>query len=47
LERANRDPHLLVEEVAKRGEVFRGWRVGKGSYLPLFLVFILLLIVTP
>jgi hypothetical protein len=34
----------LVVEVAKRGEVFRGQRVERGSYLPLFLVFTLLLI---
>jgi hypothetical protein len=38
------DPCLLAEEVTKRGEVFRGCRVGRRSYLPLFLVFILLLI---
>jgi hypothetical protein len=35
---------LLAKEVTKRGEVFRGQRVGRGSYLPLFHVFILLLI---
>jgi hypothetical protein len=43
LVRANRDPHLLAEEVAKRGKVFGGWRVGRWSYLPLFLIFVLLL----
>jgi hypothetical protein len=39
---------LVAEEVAKRGEVFEGggWRVGRGSYLPLILVFILLFIIT-
>jgi hypothetical protein len=33
----------LTEEVVEQGEVFRGRRVAKGSYLPLFLIFILLL----
>jgi hypothetical protein len=36
----NGDPRLLTEEVTKRGEVFRGRRVGRGSYLPLFLLLI-------
>jgi hypothetical protein len=44
--RANRDPRLLVEDVIKREEVFEGQRVGRGSYLPLFLVFVLFFIVT-
>jgi hypothetical protein len=30
----NRDPRLLTEEVTKQGEVFRGWRVGRGNYFP-------------
>jgi hypothetical protein len=38
----NGDPRLLAEEVTKRGEVFRGRRVGRGSYFTLFLVFVLL-----
>jgi hypothetical protein len=36
------DPRLLAEEVTKRGEVFRGRRVGRGSYFTLFLAFVLL-----
>jgi hypothetical protein len=35
---------LLAEEVTKRGEVFRGQRVGRGSYLLLFLIFIFILL---
>jgi hypothetical protein len=30
----NEDPHLLAEEVTKRGEIFKGQRVGRGSYPP-------------
>jgi hypothetical protein len=41
----NRDPNLLAEKVTKQGEVFRGRRVGRGSYFPLFLIFVFLLIV--
>jgi hypothetical protein len=37
---------LSAEEVTKRGEVLRRQRVGRGSYLPLFLIFILLFVVT-
>jgi hypothetical protein len=37
---------VLAKEVAKRWEVFGGRRVGRGSYLPLFLLFILLFIIT-
>jgi hypothetical protein len=36
---------LLVKEVTKQGEVFRGRRVGRGSYFSLFLIFVLLLII--
>jgi hypothetical protein len=35
---------LLDEEVAKQGEVFKGRRVGRENYLPLFPIFTLLLI---
>jgi hypothetical protein len=41
----NEDPRLLAEEDTNRGEVFRGQRVGRGSYFPLFLIFILLLLI--
>jgi hypothetical protein len=37
---------LLVKEVTKQREVFRGRRVGRGSYFSLFLIFILLLIIS-
>jgi hypothetical protein len=37
---------LLAKEVAKRREVLERQRVGRGSYLPLFLFFVLLFIVT-
>jgi hypothetical protein len=36
---------LSAKEVAKQGEHFRGWRVKSGSYLPIFLIFTLLLII--
>jgi hypothetical protein len=44
--RANGDPWLRAEEVTNLGEIFGVQRVGKGSYLPLFLIFILLFVVT-
>jgi hypothetical protein len=44
--RTNGDPWLRAEEVTNLGEIFEVRRVGKGSYLPLFLIFILLFIVT-
>jgi hypothetical protein len=34
---------LLAEEVSDQTEVFRAWRVGRESYHPCFLIFILLL----
>jgi hypothetical protein len=34
--RANGDPCLLAKKVTMRGEVFTGWRVGRGSYLLFF-----------
>jgi hypothetical protein len=37
---------LLDEEVIKREEVLRRRRVGRGSYLSLFIIFILLFFVT-
>jgi hypothetical protein len=37
---------LLDEEVIKRGDVLGGRRVGGGSYLSLFIIFILLFFVT-
>jgi hypothetical protein len=37
---------LLAEEVAKRWEVFTGWRVERGSNHPLLPILILLLIAT-
>jgi hypothetical protein len=33
----------LAEQDTEWGDVFMGWRVRRGSYLPLFLFFILLL----
>jgi hypothetical protein len=36
----NGDHRLLTEEGTKRGDDFMGRRVGRGSYFPLFLVFI-------
>jgi hypothetical protein len=36
----------LAKEVTKRGEVFRWWREGRGSYLPLFIVFLLLIAIS-
>jgi hypothetical protein len=41
----NRDPCLPAEEVTKQWEVFRGQRAGRGSYLPLFFVFTILLLI--
>jgi hypothetical protein len=32
----------MAKEVTKHCEVFRGRRVGRGSYLPLVLIFIIL-----
>jgi hypothetical protein len=40
----NGDLRLLVEEVTKRGEVFRGRRVGRGTYFPLHLIFVIVLL---
>jgi hypothetical protein len=36
---------MLMEEVSKQGEDFRERRVGRGSYFPFLLSFILLLII--
>jgi hypothetical protein len=34
----NRDPHLLAEEVTKRGEVFGGHRMVRGNSFPLLII---------
>jgi hypothetical protein len=46
LAHANGHPCLLAEEAVRRGEVLRWWRVQRGSYLPQFLVFMLILVMT-
>jgi hypothetical protein len=46
LAHADRDPRLLAKEVTNRGEVLMRQRVGRGSYIPLFLIFLLLFNVT-
>jgi hypothetical protein len=46
LAHANGDPCLLAEEAVRRWEVLRWWRVQRGSYLPQFLVFMLILVMT-
>jgi hypothetical protein len=44
--RANGDPYLTAGEAAKHGEVLAWQRVGRGSYLPHFLIFNLIFIIT-
>jgi hypothetical protein len=40
----NGDPCLLIEEVTRRGDDFRRQGMKRGSYFPLLLIFILLLL---
>jgi hypothetical protein len=41
----NGDPRSLIEEITKRGEDFKGRIMKRGSYFPLLLIFVLLLLI--
>jgi hypothetical protein len=38
---SNRESYLLDEEVTRQGGIFRRWRAGRGKYLPLLLLILL------